>query len=37
MKDVAIQVFNGVDEKVVPEIRLSKSKDGEAVQAFFQI
>ncbi len=36
MKDVAIQFFNGVNEKVVPEIRLTKSKDGEAGQAFFR-
>ena len=28
MKNVAIEVFNGVDEKVIPEIRLTKSKDG---------
>ena len=36
MKDVAIQFFKGVDEKVIPEIRLTKSKDGEAGQAFFR-
>ena len=36
MKDIAIQFFNGVDEKVIPEIRLTKSKDGEAGQAFFR-
>ena len=36
MKDVAIQFFNGIDEKVVPQIRLTKSKDGEAGQAFFR-
>ena len=36
MKDVVIQFFNGVDEKVIPEIRLTKSKDGEAGQAFFR-
>ena len=36
MKDVAIQFFNGVDEKVIPEIRLTKSKDGEAGQALFR-
>ena len=36
MKDVGIQFFNGVDEKVIPEIRLTKSKDGEAGQAFFR-
>ena len=36
MKDVAIQFFNGVDEKVIPEIRLTKSNDGETGQAFFR-
>ena len=36
MKDVAIQFFNGVDEKVIPEIRLTKSKDGQAGQALFR-
>ena len=36
MNDVAILFFNGVDEKVIPEIRLTKSKDGEAGQAFFR-
>ena len=36
MSNVAIQFFNGIDEKVVPEIRLTKSKDGEAGQAFFR-
>ena len=36
MKDVAIQFFNGIDEKVIPEIRLTKSKDGQAGQAFFR-
>ena len=36
MKDAAIQFFNGVDEKVIPEIRLTKSKDGKAGQAFFR-
>ena len=30
MKDVVIQFFNGIDEKVIPEIRLTKSKDGQA-------
>ena len=34
MKGVAIQFFNGVDEKVIPEIRLTTSKDGHAGQAF---
>ena len=36
MKDVAIQFFNGVNEKVIPQIRLTKSKDGHAGQAFFR-
>ena len=36
MKYVAIQFFNGVDEKVIPEIRLTKSKDCQAGQAFFR-
>ena len=36
MKAVSIQFFNGIDEKVIPEIRLTKSKDGQAGQAFFR-
>jgi len=36
MKDVSIQFFYGVDEKVIPQIRLTKSKDGQAGQAFFR-
>ena len=36
MKDVAIQFFNGIDEKVVPQIRLTKSKDGQAGQDYFR-
>ena len=36
MKDVAIQFFNGIDEKVIPEIRLTKSIDGQTGQAFFR-
>ena len=36
MKDVAIQFFSGIDEKVIPQIRLTKSKDGYAGQAFFR-
>ena len=36
MKDAAIQFFNGIDEKVIPEIRFTKSKDGQAWQAFFR-
>ena len=36
MNKVAIQFFNGIDEKVIPQIRLTKSKDGQAGQAFFR-
>tara|TARA_Y100001968_G_scaffold29266_1_gene22643 strand:- start:39 stop:179 length:141 start_codon:yes stop_codon:yes gene_type:complete len=36
MREVSIQFFNGVDEKVIPQIRLTKSKDGSAGQAFFR-
>ena len=36
MKDVAIQFFNGIDENVVPQIRLTKSRDGQAGQAYFR-
>ncbi len=36
MKSVAIQFFKGIDEKVIPHIRLTKSKNGEAGQAFFR-
>ena len=36
MKNVAIQFFNGIDEKIIPQIRLTKSKDGQAGQAFFR-
>ena len=36
MSNVAIQFFNGIDEKVIPQIRLTKSKDGQAGQAFFR-
>lgn len=32
---VAIQFFRGVDEPVVPEIRLTRSRDGRTGQAFF--
>ena len=34
MNNVAIQFFNGIDEKIIPEIRLTKSKYGEAGQVF---
>ena len=36
MSAIAIQFFNGIDEKVVPQIRLTKSKDGHAGQAYFR-
>ena len=36
MKAAAIQFFIGIDEKVIPQIRLTKSKDGQAGQAFFR-
>ena len=36
MKNVAIQLFNGVDEKVILEIRHTKSKDLEEWQALFR-
>ena len=36
MAAIAIQFFNGIDERVVPQIRLTKSKDGQAGQAYFR-
>ena len=36
MNDVSIQFLSGIDEKVVPQIRLTKSKHGQAGQAFFR-
>ncbi len=36
MNNVAIQFFNGIDEKVIPQIRLTKSKNGQAGLAFFR-
>ena len=36
MATIAIQFFNGIDEKVVPQIRLTKSKSGHAGQAYFR-
>ena len=33
--DATIQFSRGVDEPVVPEIRLTRSKDGRTGQAFF--
>ena len=36
MKAVSIQFFKGVNEKVLPQIRLTKSKNGQAGQAFFR-
>ena len=36
MKNVSIQFIYGINEKVIPQIRLTKSKDGKAGQAFFR-
>ena len=36
MSAIAIQFFNGIDEKVIPQIRLTKSKSGQAGQAYFR-
>ena len=33
--EAAIQFFRGIDEPVVPEIRLTRSRDGRTGQAFF--
>ena len=33
--DAAIQFLRGIDETVVPEIRLTRSRDGRTGQAFF--
>jgi len=33
--EATIQFFRGVDEPVVPEIRLTRSRDGKAGQAYF--
>ena len=34
-KQAKIQFYEGIDEPVVPEIRLTRSKDGTTGQAFF--
>ena len=34
-KEAKIQFYDGVNEPVVPEIRLTRSKDGATGQAFF--
>ena len=34
-KSAKIQFYEGIDEPVVPEIRLTRSKDGTTGQAFF--
>ena len=34
-KEAKIQFYDGVNEPVVPEIRLTRSKDGTTGQAFF--
>ena len=33
--DATIQFFRGIDEPIVPEIRLTRSRDGKTGQAFF--
>ena len=33
--NAAIQFFRGIDEPVIPEIRLTRSRDGRTGQAFF--
>ena len=35
IKSSKIQFYEGIDEPVVPEIRLTRSKDGTTGQAFF--
>ncbi len=34
MSFAAIKFFNGINEDVIPQIRLTKGKDGQAGQAF---
>ena len=34
-KEATIQFYEGVSEPVVPEIRLTRGKDGSTGQAFF--
>tara|TARA_B100000214_G_scaffold68295_1_gene45547 strand:+ start:407 stop:673 length:267 start_codon:yes stop_codon:yes gene_type:complete len=36
MKDIAIHFFNGIDEKVIPQIKHTNSKHEKAGQAFFR-
>ena len=36
MSVIAIQFLKGINEKIIPEIRLTKSKVGETGQAFFR-
>ena len=36
MKNVAIQLFNGFDKKVIPEIRHTKNKNVKGGQALFR-
>ena len=36
MSGVSIHFINGIDEKAIPQIRLTKSKDGQAGQAYFR-
>ena len=36
MSTIAIQFFSGIDEKVIPQIRLTRSKSGHSGQAYFR-
>ena len=36
MKDVAIQFFNGIDDSVIPQISLTRSKYGKSGKALFR-
>ena len=36
MSTVSIQFFNGLEEKAVPQIRLTKNKSGDAGLAYFR-
>ena len=36
MAAIAIQFFNSIDQKTIPHIRLTKSKDGQTGQAYFR-
>ena len=36
MRFTAIQFFNGINEDIIPQVRLTKGKDGPTGQAFFR-